>query len=129
MGNVQFFNFGNDQTYHFFQWVSRSGMIDPKELISKAMEQVEDDDWFKMGSDVSTVARDKLADLLEELLEEVTGMVSDEWPIGAVGPSDEALTAPILQAALNQIDFHAVATALLISAGKWAPDRELPEAI
>jgi hypothetical protein len=129
VANMQFFNFGNDQTYHFFKWVTESGMVKPDELIAKAQQQVEGDEWFKMGMDVSSVARDKLSELLKDVLYDAHGLQEGEHEIGLVWQSDEALLMPIMHYALNQIATDAVAEALLIAAGKWAPNRDLPEVI
>jgi hypothetical protein len=100
-----------------------------RELIDTAMQQVEGDDWYKMGMDDSTVCRDKLADLLQERVEDLMADVGDfgESGIGSVGPSVAYLWQPILNDAMAGIDFSVVAHALLLAAGKWAPDRDAPE--
>jgi hypothetical protein len=56
---------------------------------------------------------------------------ADLWAgpwIGAVVGSEESLWTVILYNAAREIDFHAVAQALLIRAGKWSPGTdERPE--
>ena len=129
---MQFFNFGSQETFHFFKWVTESGCLKTDELIAKAMQQVEGDEMFEMGVSVSDVARDKLAELLEEALDDVKMDALDdiEGPeIGCVWNDPASLWKPLLTLAFYQIDCRAVAEALLIRAGKWAPDKELPEAI
>jgi hypothetical protein len=65
-----------------------------------------------------------LADLLEDLQPGYA-----DWDIGVVGPSVETLRGTILGHAPSEIDFGATAQALLIFAGKWAPDRDRPKLI
>jgi hypothetical protein len=127
---VEFFNFGNDETYHFFRWAIDGGCINPDELIAEALEQVEEDELYKMEMDVSSVAKDNLADILKERLEElgdakVFTRMSNE--IGEVDGSPQSLFEPLLKLAIDRIDLHAAAEAMLIRARKWAPDRERPE--
>lgn len=123
---VQFFNFGNDETFHFFRWVTDGGRVSSDELVTRALSQVDGDDWFKMGMDVSTVARDKLADSLSEVVNGLSP-VDDSDEIGEVDAGPESLFNPLLKLAIDRIDLHAVAQAMLIRAGKWAPDRERPD--
>jgi hypothetical protein len=123
---VEFFNFGNDETFHFFRWVTDGGRVNPDELVVRALSHVEGDDWFAMGVDVSTVAKDKLADILNEIVDELSP-VDESDEIGQVGADPEALFNPLLKLAIGRIDLHAVAQAMLIRAGKWAPDRERPD--
>ena len=125
-----FFNFWNAQTFQFFVWVTESGRADTEALITKALGLVEEDEWFEMGMDVSTVARDKLADELEAILEGLRDEagVSDLDEIGNVDASAQSFFKPILQLAINDIQLGSVAQALLMRAGKWAPDRERPSA-
>jgi len=127
---MQFFNFWNPQTFHYFKWLTEGGAVDCAALVAKAMERVEGDSWFEMGVCVSRVVRDKLAEDLEELLdEEILSEVMplDEPEIGMVNSRPESLWAPILDAAVRDICFHSVAEAVLIKQGKWAPDQDLPE--
>jgi hypothetical protein len=138
MSKTRFFNFWNAQTYHFYQWVAEGGSVNAGDLVRKAMDGVESHEGYEIGMDVSTVARDVLAGLLRELLENtladddrgpglhITSL--DELPeIGAVGDSAFLLWGPILADALSGIVFEAVAQALLIREGKWVPDRNRPE--
>jgi hypothetical protein len=37
--SVQFFNFGNDETYHCFRWVTEGGRVSPDRLIQDAAVQ------------------------------------------------------------------------------------------
>jgi hypothetical protein len=48
--------------------------------------------------------------------------------LGEVSNDADSLWQPILCDALNKISFEDVAQALLIQAGKWNPDTDLPEA-
>ena len=90
-----------------------------------------------MGSDVSTVARDKLSDILESLLQEYMIDVDcdlEEAQIGTVWTHDvnspsntRCLFLPILSLALSRIDFFSVAEAILMKHGKWNPDDGPPE--
>jgi hypothetical protein len=127
---VEFFNFGNDETYHFFRWVTDGGRINPDELIAEALEQVEGDELYKMGMDVSSVAKDNLAAILKERLEDLgdaTAFTRMSNEIGEVDGNPESLFEPLLKLAIDRIDLHAAAEAMFIRAGKWAPDRERPD--
>jgi hypothetical protein len=140
---MRFFNFGNAQTYHFFRWVCQGGKVDPDKLVARALARVEGSEWYRMGLDVSTVARDKLAEMLADVLEGQAADLPSAAGENAAGPDATtvaacedlgydwpgALFTPLLAEALAQIDLALVARALLIRAGKWAPDREPPEAI
>jgi hypothetical protein len=130
---IQFFNFGNDETFHFFKWVSESGQVTPATLIATAYHNSEaPDDEHLEDEDICVVARNRLAGLLADLLEETTPVGDftggeQEHEIGNVWNSPESLWKPIFASALSRIDCHAVAEAMLIQAGKWTPSKELPE--
>lgn len=66
---MQFFNFGNDESFHFFKWVCESGLVDVQRLIDEAFQNAEHDKWLEIGTCVSWVVRDKLADLLQDVLD------------------------------------------------------------
>jgi hypothetical protein len=126
--SVKFFNFHNDQTYHCFAWVRAGGLGDVKALIARAYERVEKNDWYKMDLDVCMVARDELADLVRDGIEEATILIDDGPGIGDVSDqSAESLTEPLLRDALFSISFKTVAEALLLAEGKWNPDPNLPD--
>jgi len=124
-----------------FRWVTNSGQTDVDALIKKTYEKVEKNEWSKMDLDVSTVARDELADLFKEQLDQIKdtwagnhGWSLDDWSItdldhGSYYKEPESLFLPILTNALDNIMFEVVAQAILIRAGKWAPDKDRPEAI
>jgi hypothetical protein len=122
---VRFFNFGSDESYHFFEWLRQHR--DVPALVAKAMKEVEVNEWFKMGEDVSRVARDQLAGIVEEELENLIGDGTDYDP-NFIEKADDvgALVKPLLAIASGRIDFGAVAEALLIDAGKWNPDPNPP---
>jgi hypothetical protein len=141
---VRFFYFYNAPTFHFFQWICHSGQVDPDKLVADALAQVEGDEGFKLGTDVSTEAQGKLAELLEEVLEEQANeqlpafenVVGDD--VIGVGRFEAdgggyqwpgALFAPLLAEALAGIHFDVVAQALLIRSGKWEPKLDIPEAL
>jgi hypothetical protein len=138
MSRVQFFDFGTTETYLFFRWVRESGEVDAPTLIARAFDLVEGNAWFKMGEDVSTVAKDTLSALLVTLLEERGARLTLSGEGGAVRAVDwehqheahtslVALASRVLADGFHRVDFEAVAEALLIDAGKWAPDKEPPE--
>jgi hypothetical protein len=94
------------------------------------MQQVEGDEWYEMGMDVSTVARDKLANLLKDYLEELTGIdfTNPDDNIGATQDrSTENLRMTLLAMSIGHIRFAVIAEALLVAAGKWAPDCTVPD--
>jgi hypothetical protein len=139
---VEFFNFGNDETFHFFKWICESVPAGPERLITDAFRQSEqrDDDEIP-GEDVCYIVRSRLTATLERILwEEVApdldpdiGVVNVQ--IGVIPrtehgkPSADLLLQPILSLALQRINLAAVAEALLIRAGKWNPSKEPPELV
>jgi hypothetical protein len=133
MSKVRFHNFGNDQTYHLFKWVTEGGAVDADHLIAQAIERVKGDETARKGSTISYAVRDKLAELLSALVKEAFDERS-EWPlhsdmgvIGDVADDAESLLFPILGKALADINYGAAAEALLISRGKWNQERKAAE--
>jgi hypothetical protein len=135
--SVQFFNFGNQQTFHYFDWLTRSGSVDTDQLIARAFEELakNTDDQITLTEEAmgtSEALRDVLARQLRERLEAILPLQADLWAgpwIGDVDGSEESLWTVILYDAARDIDLHAVAQALLIRSGNWAPSNERPEAI
>jgi hypothetical protein len=129
---MQFYNFGNEETYHCFVWLTESGTIDIGKLIAEAFDAVEGDQWYKMGCDVSTVARDKLSNILElEIQDYMAGFDWDllEAEIGVVwkedancGSNSRCLFLPIFSLAMSRIDYTSVSEAILMKYGKWNPE-------
>jgi hypothetical protein len=130
MTHSQWFDFGSTETYWFCRWVRESGEVDVPALIAKAFEAVEGDEWFKMGADTSYIVRDKLADQLEEMLDERATDHGVLWePSGEPHASFAALSNAVLVAGFDRVDVKTAALALLTDAGKWAPDPSDPEAL
>jgi len=139
MATATFFNFGNQETFHFYKWIMESEQVNVNDLIAKAFTDAENDEWFKMGDDVCNAVRDALAAALEEMVARVANDVptyqvmltvepQEVAPhIGDVWNSPESLWLPILALGLSSIDCKTVALAILIEKGKWAPSKELPE--
>jgi hypothetical protein len=129
---IQFFNFWNRQTFHVFKWVSSSGQVDVKALIAQAFQTATEQEQ-PLEVDTSHGVRDCLAALLQDIVEEaVPDEASPPYAIkelGDVSGDNESLWQPLLLDVVKQICFDEVAQALLIQAGKWNPDTELPEAI
>jgi hypothetical protein len=126
-----FFNFVNEPTYHFFEWVRSGGLGDVPRLIARAYDQAEQSPWLEMGEDVGTVVRDTLANLLCDAVgnkgifpPEGRGEIG-----GAAMPVQAGLTYPLLMWALQQIRFHLVAEALLRDARRWHPRPTSPRTI
>lgn len=129
---MQFFNFVNEPTFHFFKWVTESDQVDVDTLVRQAFDGVEKTESHQMGFSVSESAREALGKLLMHHLDEWTSdfdFLVDEETIGSVTQTQESLFRPLLKWALDHIYFETVAEALLRRASKWAPDRERPEAI
>jgi hypothetical protein len=131
---MQFFNFWNAQTYHFFVWLTEGGGSDVEALVQDAFAAVEGDPWYELGEAPCQVARDKLAEALVDLLDEKASAWCDRdrdlmGEIGTVDASEDSLFWPMLRDSLDDICFRAVAEAILVRQGKWAPDREPPEIV
>jgi hypothetical protein len=127
---TQWFDFGNTETYWFCRWVRESGEVDVPALIAKAFEAVEGDEWFKMGHDTSYIARDKLADRLEEMLNERGTEHDILWePLAEPHASFADLCNAMMVVSFDRVDVKTAALALLMDAGKWAPDPNNPEAL
>ena|SRR5438128_740977 len=125
---MRFFNFSNDETFHFFKWVSESGRVNPTALIADAYAEIKPEENI-LDESCCVLARDILADRLYDLMEDALPLdrPSETCEIGEVWDDDEALWAPLLVIAAERVCFDLVAEALLIQAGKWAPDTEMPE--
>lgn len=141
---MRFYNFGNQETYHFVMWLLHSGQVDPRELVTKAFDKVESNSLYELGMDPSTCARDELGGLLNALLEDrfngwaattaapllslETDSIQEYEEAESRYAEDGSLFMPIVVNAVNRIDTFSAAHALLIWADKWAPDRERPTA-
>jgi hypothetical protein len=131
---MEFFNFGSTETFHFWTWITAGKGADPQELLRQAFDRLEVDPDVFEGECVSLGLRKHLSWLLDELLDRLWSdlvplTTREEWgydDIGTVGTL-ESLFNPLLVWAINKIDTGAVAEALLIKLGKWAPDTEIPE--
>ena len=140
---MQFYNFGNDETFHFFQWVVHSGLVSSDDLIKQAYDQVEKNDWYERGMDISNLAHDELTKILDALLDKL----ADDW-VESIGVSlalpdsnvddmaesedygsVDALFMPFIVKFVRSVCPSTVAKALLIRARKWAPDRDRPKLI
>ena len=132
---MHFFNFTNSESYHFFHWLCRSGKVDLDTLVRSAMEGVDGDLSYQAGADVSSVARDNLISALEQVVLDLrlTCWTQHQLHLDhGIGEPEElaydgypALFGPLLCEALGRVSLPAVAKAILIRAGKWAPDRTL----
>ncbi len=124
--SVPFVNFGSDESFYVFNWVRRHR--DAQALVAKALDRVVKDETFEEGDDVSALARDELAAIVEE---EVNELIGEEtvyvWDFDDVDDDVKALTIPLLAMAAGRIHYGAVAEALLIDAGKWSPEASIPE--
>jgi hypothetical protein len=66
---MQFFNFMNEETFHFFKWICAGGAGGPEALVDRAFKAAEKpgpDDWPEM--DICYVVKDRLRDELREIL-------------------------------------------------------------
>lgn len=139
---MEFFNFRNQQTFQFFIWVMNGGLgLEPSDLSFSAYhrmyiayDEVEDDTEKMFDPDIWEL-RETLAELLRKMLLERLGdeletsdLFDDWYGIGKVDSTVDSLTRPILELALAEISFEAVAQAILIHEKKWTPRCERPEA-
>jgi hypothetical protein len=130
---IEFFNFSNDATFRAFEWFSESGheLADPDKMIRDAFETAESSGGHFAEEDICIVVRDKLAERLEKLLEELAANIGVDLGegIGPVSPNPETLFFPLFASAISEIDCRLIAQAFLIRAGKWSPSTETPEVI
>jgi hypothetical protein len=130
---MQFYNFTNDETYHYFKWVTESGQADPDELIQRAFARLEEEGPIVEGIDISYSLKKVLVAYLDEILEQQTDGLSAVDEFGLLEPGNmrntvgHPLLNPILQWGVLRIRIDLVAEALLIRSGKWAPGRDRPE--
>jgi len=111
---TKFFNFGNEETFHFFKWISESGRAD--QFIEGAFTNAQADEWLKLGAGVAEALRDALAGELQEVIADELSGVDEANP--------QNLSELLLVVAAERIDCGRVAEALLIRAGKW-PRRDI----
>jgi hypothetical protein len=131
---MEFFNFRNAETFHFFKWLCHSGCVDVEGLIELALQHSQAPELFELGFDLSRVAREKLAELLEVELVEAKAVAAREHRldllVGTIQVEDTAyegygsLLSPLLYDALEKIDLCVAAEALIRRAGKWVPYTE-----
>ena len=114
---TKFFNFGNEETFHFFKWISESGRAD--QFIEGAFTNAQADEWLKLGAGVAEALRDALAGELQEVIADELSGVDEANP--------QNLSELLLIIAAERIDCGRAAEALLIRASKWNPDKQLPE--
>jgi hypothetical protein len=127
MGNL-FFNFGNEPTYIFFEWVREAGLGDVQGLIVEAFDHAEKTGETVPGEGIGESVHEALAFILDDKLVDVLGFVSLEDGADACHPvSSATLTNQLLHFAALQINFWRVAEALLRDAGKWNPDESVPK--
>jgi hypothetical protein len=131
---TEFFNFGSDETFHFFRWVCAT--CNPEALIAAAFDEAKDIKDVLESSTYHTV-RDQLGRKLGQILDDLGydwGAHPDMCELFARNPlhgaPGESLFLPLLVEAMDRIDCYAVAEALMIRAGKWAPGPiETPKAV
>jgi len=132
MPQVQFFDFANRPTYLFFRWVREGGGgQDPIALVSAAMNAAEHEDFFEIDGDVSSASHGALTKLLGTVLDGLCDAANCERheDTGApVDPDPEWMMGALLFDAIGHIILSDVAQAMLVEAGKWNPDRDIPEA-
>src|SRR6478735_4101238 len=75
---IEFFNFGSNETFHFFKWITESGQVDLQSLIDEAFKRAETDDFLEMGMGVCETVRPILADVLEEKLDDIMSDMTNE---------------------------------------------------
>jgi hypothetical protein len=131
---MQFFNFTNEETFHFFEWVTRGKQVDPEALIADAYRDAENDREGALIGEamgICYLVRDHLADRLADVLEETLPLefrIDDGfYQAGAVQEDEESLWQPLLALAAGGVNYSLVAQALLARAGKWSPEKEFPE--
>lgn len=118
---MQFFNFHNEQSFHFFKWVTDGGGVDASAMVAKALSRPGSEDSVPMGRENIEAAHAKLRGWLIDLVETVTGFGLDK-PTGIGSPAGggpDAFTRPLLHDAVRKIHFGAVAEALMRINGKW----------
>src|SRR4051812_48668347 len=95
---MQFFDFGNSETFHYFRWLTHPGNADLPALVQKAIVDAEDS-----ADSVSCQTRERLADALGELLNEHLyqnlGILPEGHALGDVWHNVESLWEPLLAAA------------------------------
>jgi hypothetical protein len=122
---VEFFNFGNDQTFHFFTWLCKSGLVDLQQLIRDALNDADESpDALEREEGYSDLAVERLAYRLEDSLnEQLINVIPDHLPPDGPYIAGECSTLndlwmPLLSHAVHSVDCYKVAEALLIRARK-----------
>lgn len=135
---MRYVNFVNEQTFHFFVFLSRTPLL-VDELLARAFDAAaEDKDLDREGP--TYVLWLHVAEALRRHLEELafdagfgeplekTGLYigEDETEIACDGGA-ASLVTPILWNALEGIHCYAVAEAIMKDRGKWSPEKVLAE--
>jgi len=110
---MEFFNFGSDESYELFLWLTQHRASSLKEQIDLAAD------------DIEVGPKQALALAIEEFVcENIAAAGHADFGCGVVAdlvPGD-TLAASLLRCALSRIDFDRVAEALLRKAGKWSDE-------
>jgi hypothetical protein len=130
---MEFFNFTNEPSYHFFQWLIYSGQVDVDALLHKTLADVKASELVEIDLATSLLARENLRRQLADLFGQhqqvwygKQGLDLDRYTVEACLVSNDyaeadALFVGLLEHAAASVSFGAVAEALLRRAGKWAP--------
>jgi hypothetical protein len=128
---MQWFDFGGSETFHFFKWVIEAGHVNADDLIDQAFKATENDPMLAMGIDGCHVLRDKLAEILDDVLQgTIPGFVRQAMDDGPfLGDMEHrayplnSLWLPLFANVVRRIECKTVAHALLMRAGKWTPGK------
>src|SRR5262245_36671347 len=96
----------NDQTYHFFRWVCASGQVHTEALVAEAFRKAKANADHSLQEDIRFAVRDRLAELLEQLLADTAPhntAPENARRIGDVDHSSESLWIPIFASARQGI--------------------------
>ena len=117
-------------------WMATTGDYAGMLVYAVAFEDAEHNDTFEVSGDVSSAVAEELskalADTAADKFHDHVGMMPEYLSIiNFESPedyhADQALFGGLLANALDNVSFEAAAEAILIHAGKWAPDTDLPE--
>ena len=127
---MQLLDFYNRQTYHFFQWLMRSGLIDLQGMVERALADAQTDEWLPTQQTTSEIACRLLAERLEDA---AFVLARERFEFGVLEPGDDAfveqethgyesadaLFVPLMHDALEHVMYPVVARAVLMCQGKW----------
>lgn len=126
---MRIYGFSCPYTEACYRWFIESSQVDVDEMVKFAFGRVMKKEGFNERSDISYLAEECLAEIIKEVLEKkffhckkVIGYAKRGEQVVPI--EDDSFIDKMSFITFGNIDFNNIARALLITVGKWNPERE-----